>query len=446
MISQLLSMVKLPATSEPGPAAPAAHCDRAQTGGFSALLAMLGNGEAGAETAAIPSDESEAAEGGEVDARSDAEADPGSALAATGNILPPALPVLAAPADGSTEAAPVAPATPATTTIAVENAAALPDGLAVASPASAVSKDIAPATVTAPPAQAAAPAFLAGQTIAPANHRADAPVPQGAARAEPASAPAVSLQVAPLPAAAEQPAAARETAPATVARGGDTAAVQQATPQTGDRPAQRDPSDEQRAAPEAGPKPLSRAGAEAAPAPVSAASPAPVLAAAPAPLGAEGTQPVAAARPGLETQVARELGRIVDSLSAAREAITAKTATLAIDHAEFGELSLRFDQRRDGQIAVQLSAADPDAHRAITAAVADRPAFNQADPGTASAQQQQAGTNGSARGAAAERDGGNANGNGNGNAARHERQDQQRGSGASDQSSRGGERRSGIFA
>ncbi|MEC9067917.1 MAG: hypothetical protein VX569_11625, partial [Pseudomonadota bacterium] len=125
----------------------------------------------------------------------------------------------------------------------------------------------------------------------------------------------------------------------------------------------------------------------------------------------EGATPFPADKPAIETQLARELGRIVDSLASAREAVTAKAATLALDHAEFGDLSLRFDQRRDGQLSVQLSAADPEAHRAIAAAVAERPApaFAQGDGAPANGAGQ-AGSGPSARGGA-EREG-NADGHG----------------------------------
>jgi hypothetical protein len=155
---------------------------------------------------------------------------------------------------------------------------------------------------------------------------------------------------------------------------------------------------------------------------------------------AEIAQPASGERPTFESQIARELSRIVDSLSVAREAAAAKTATLALDHAEFGEMSLRFDQRRDGQLAVQLAAADADSHRAVAAAVADRPGFAQADHG--SQQQAQSGSNGAARGGVADRDGQNP---GN-NSPRHERNEQQRGNGRAHDAGRGNGGRSGIFA
>lgn len=70
------------------------------------------------------------------------------------------------------------------------------------------------------------------------------------------------------------------------------------------------------------------------------------------------------------TLTPHDLAQVVERLAAAREAFAPAAAAIAIDHAEFGELSLRFEQRRDGQLAVQLAATDPEAHRAIVAAVA----------------------------------------------------------------------------
>lgn len=64
-----------------------------------------------------------------------------------------------------------------------------------------------------------------------------------------------------------------------------------------------------------------------------------------------------------------DIAAVVDRLAAARDALAPAAATLAIDHAEFGELSLRFDQKADGGLSVQVAAATPEAHRAISQAV-----------------------------------------------------------------------------
>src|SRR5690606_24442583 len=47
----------------------------------------------------------------------------------------------------------------------------------------------------------------------------------------------------------------------------------------------------------------------------------------------------------------------------------AKTA-LSVDHAEFGEVSIRIEQSASGRLSAELSAADPELQRAVSAAVA----------------------------------------------------------------------------
>ena len=296
----------------------------------------------------------------------------------------------------------------------------------------------APAAI-APVAEGAKASLAAAATVvSAANRNSREPVPaQHAATDKPNAAPSVAIQVAPL-AAGSGESGARST-------GADAEANEDAEKfAAADRPTARERNAAERIAPELATKVAARATAEAPlaqPAPVQAAAQPVAVAAQPTP--AVAAEPAAAAsieRPGIESQLTRELSRIVDSLSAAREAFTAKSATLALDHADFGELSLRFDQRRDGQLAVQLSAADPDTHRAVAAAVADRPAFGQADAGS-SANQQQAGANASARGNATDRESGNS-----GNAPRSERGEQQRHGASTDDTDASGQRRSGIFA
>ena len=60
----------------------------------------------------------------------------------------------------------------------------------------------------------------------------------------------------------------------------------------------------------------------------------------------------------------------LDRLVAAREALMPAEAALAIDHADFGEVSIRFEQSSDGRLSAELRAADPELQRAVTAAVA----------------------------------------------------------------------------
>lgn len=144
------------------------------------------------------------------------------------------------------------------------------------------------------------------------------------------------------------------------------------------------------------------------------------------------------AKPAFQSDALQDLTRIVDRLAAAREAFAPTAAALAVKHAEFGELSLRFDQHRDGHLAVQLSANDPEAHRAVAAAVSDRSASAMADSHTGTGQSP---SQSQARGTAAERDA-----NGNGNTARHEQAQQRRPAAQDGQPGTVDRRRPGIFA
>ena len=460
MISQVLPQSKLPSILDLGGAKPVDGGEGGgDAGGFSALLASLG------DAVAVPEGEAEAG-GGPAAAKADDAATPeiGTALpglAATGNILPPRIEVIAgataevAVAASDVAVDPVATTAPDTQIVEEEATgeepqaadgedAAPSDEASVAASVEAIEVLLAPTLVAAPAAAApvaeGAKASLAAAAtvVSAANCNSREPVPaQHAATDKPSAAPSVAIQVAPL-AAGSGESGARST-------GADAEANEDAEKfAAADRPTARERNAAERIAPEFATKVAARATAEAPlaqPAPVQAAAQPVAVAAQPTP--AVAAEPAAAAsieRPGIESQLTRELSRIVDSLSAAREAFTAKSATLALDHADFGELSLRFDQRRDGQLAVQLSAADPDTHRAVAAAVADRPAFGQADAGS-SANQQQAGANASARGNAADREGGNS-----GNAPRSERSEQQRHGASTDDTDASGQRRSGIFA
>ncbi|MXP41574.1 hypothetical protein GRI75_07955 [Altererythrobacter soli] len=176
---------------------------------------------------------------------------------------------------------------------------------------------------------------------------------------------------------------------------------------------------------------------------VEAAPQAPSAAAAQS-LPAESSQagrPVETARPALHSDALQDLTRVVERLAAAREAFAPTAAALAVTHDEFGEISLSFDQQRDGQLAVRLSASDPDAHRAVAAAVGERSAAAATTDSHTGGSQSQA----QPRGAAAERDatGGNS-------AQRHpERQDQaqqRRSARHGSPSGNGDTARAGIFA
>lgn len=86
---------------------------------------------------------------------------------------------------------------------------------------------------------------------------------------------------------------------------------------------------------------------------------------------------------------------LVDRLVAAREAMQPQSVTMAVRHAEFGAVQLRFQQDASG-LSVAMASADPDFARAVSVAVppvqpasaGDNASFNQSgrgDPGSASA-------------------------------------------------------------
>ncbi|MCB2087986.1 MAG: hypothetical protein R3E18_08165 [Sphingomonadaceae bacterium] len=62
------------------------------------------------------------------------------------------------------------------------------------------------------------------------------------------------------------------------------------------------------------------------------------------------------------------IAHLVDQLSAAREAFAPVQAQLSLDHAEFGEIDLRFSQARGGALQVEMTAEDPALPRALAAA------------------------------------------------------------------------------
>ncbi len=389
MISQLLSQSKAPSVLDLGAAAPATGGEAGVQGAFSRLLSALGAAVQGGQA------EEPTSETPEIAVEDEGEAVPVIALpdiAGTGKILP-------ADAEALPEAA--------------ENAGAAEAALTTLA--------LTPPQVVQP--AAGEPVAKAGHASAPATAASALPfVPQLPAglplpaqaegeAAKPAT-PAVAIQVAPLPATGETAAAPRDPALAADKPAVELAAKFQPAGASAERG--RDPAAGDRPAAEPAVKAPSRIVAEPAsvqtPAPV---QPAALAAATPAGAASDAAPSFTADKPAVETGIARELSRIVDSLASAREAMAGKGATLALDHAEFGELSLRFDQRRDGQLGVQIAAADPEAHRAVAAAVADRPAFTQGDGSAPGSQQNaQSGGNASARGGSlADRDGGSAEGN-----------------------------------
>ncbi len=158
---------------------------------------------------------------------------------------------------------------------------------------------------------------------------------------------------------------------------------------------------------------------------------------------ASAAHPVMGVRSSLEVPALRDLARIVDSLASAREALSAQSATLALDHAEFGEMSLRFDQRPNGLLSVQLSAADRDAHQAIAAAVAERPiaAPGEAAGSTGQSQSHSGGAT-TARSGSADRDGQAPSRE----TDQQQRQDRHRGTTRGEEAAPRGDGRPGIYA
>lgn len=137
-----------------------------------------------------------------------------------------------------------------------------------------------------------------------------------------------------------------------------------------------------------------------------------------------------------------DLTSVVDRLVAAREAFAPVTAAMTVQHGELGDLSLRFDQHRDGHLAVQLSASDPDAHRAIVAAVSDA-GFRSSADGQTGTSQQPTQSQAQARGHSAEREPGQP---GNGSATRHDQPQQRRPASQAQQRPADDRRRAGVFA
>lgn len=477
MISLAISQTKILSLVELGSGAPIKGGEDPkgiEIGGFSAILAGLSQrasdapaapeGVAGTELAA-------AGQAGEASVTGEQAA----AIAATGKFLPPILPVLAAPAgergsdpqsstgmadDGQGDAgsdgrghvagevAPVSAALSALVALVVPDAAAspgtvpvshtvpdtvsastrpLPQVAATLPPAAGKDGEAAPAPLATARGEAAPAPSVAVHVAAQAGNDGDRPA-RHASTGEPHKAPERTAK----PAAKAAPETASAQSTLTQPASTQSASTQPASPQSASAQSTLTQSASALSAP-----------AQGAPTPTAPAAPVAGQAASGAERLADGAQPFAPPRPSPDTQVTRELGRIVDSLASAREALTARSATLAVSHDEFGALSLRFEQRRDGQLVVQLSAADPEAHRAVAAAVAERPAYAQSDTGGANGQPGQSASGGAGRGAAAERDG---SGGGN-HAARQDRGEQpQRGQARSETTGTGSKGRSGIYA
>jgi hypothetical protein len=412
MISLATSTTNTRIAPEPAEAKPA-HADAGRAkDSFSAVLAQQGpqkaasKDEAGSKAKPAPRD-------GETTAAPDAAKTPASLLsgiampqtAKTGKSLPVALPGTAGEADGesdtetSEEAATQAAVDLALATVIVPQAPLPADAPAL------------PETENAAQGTGAARARLAASHLPFPPQGAAPATGEAQAAGDKASGASVAIQMAPQPTAQAAgtgaDAQAESDAPAAHPR---DAAIERTLLQPATADAARQADFASLAAP-------------------SLSTPAPAISA------------MGDAKASMQVDALRDLTRIVDSLAAAREVFAPATEALSIDHAEFGELSLRFDQRRDGALSVQLSASTPDAHRAVAQAVGAQSFHSAADgqPQGQSPAQSQPQT--AARGGMADRDGASSN-------ARHEQpaaqQQQQRG--ASPQPRRSGQQPAGIFA
>ena len=109
-----------------------------------------------------------------------------------------------------------------------------------------------------------------------------------------------------------------------------------------------------------------------------------------APVSAASADPISAV-PGAQAASApaqvfapADITAALDRLVAAREALMPAEAAVAIDHSEFGKISIRFEQSPDGQLSAELRAADPEVQRAVTAAVATDRGFSMTSEGDGS--------------------------------------------------------------
>jgi len=95
------------------------------------------------------------------------------------------------------------------------------------------------------------------------------------------------------------------------------------------------------------------------------------------------TDPLAATAPARaepQQMAMQDLTQIVERLTAAREAAAPAATQLAVEHAEFGPLSLSIQQGERGELAIAVAAADRDSQAALVAAIAqaEAPGFEQA--------------------------------------------------------------------
>lgn len=364
-------MIQPTAPTAPAPAVTAGAVlaaqpgDSAETADFGALLTMQ-------LQAPAPTDGAAAALPGAIPAAIAAIAAP-----ATGKILPPVLP----------DALPDAQALPEPATLAIPT---LPAALLKARPA-------APAA-QADPEQPATPPE--------AEAEADAE-PEAASDAAPRAPELAAMIAAAVPAApqpVEQAPTTAPMAPASASAAMPHPAAPAAAPSSASQPAPQ-PAPQLASLPEA-----AKAERDAAVQQVRLIDPAqtqPVAATETvlsAPQGTRDPAPAAlTATPAAERP--HDFTALVDRLVAAREAMQPQSVTMAVRHAEFGAVQLRFQQDTSG-LSVAMSSADPDFARAVSAAALPVQAASATD--TASFSQHgrgEAGSGGNADGSAQPRSG-----------------------------------------
>lgn len=375
-LSLILNMAANPAAANPASAVPAQGQIPPEMASFQDFLALMGlsplatgDGEEQPEGEAAASDPADLA---------------AMVLPDTGNILPPALPVLPVAPD-----LPLVPAAPqgdpagqgASPVLLCQPQSRQPQPAA----ALAARTDPAPLTPAPPLARPAAPTGQVELADVPAT----APQPQ-TRPADPAQ-PRLQVDLV-LPAASQPLPPAAPVAQLQVTAQPVLAQLLQAAP----RMAPRKGADE----PSVAPSPVITSAAEPVAA-VQAATPAPVL-----PVSAASAIAVAqpdtppAAQPGALALAApdavaapprHDFAAVIDKLAEARELARPGRADMHVAHREFGQVSVQFELAGQA-LKVAMTSADPGFAPAVQAALADRPVAAMADAARADSQASRADT------------------------------------------------------
>ncbi len=389
----MLPLSALPAPTAPNPGADLPAGQPGSSAEGADFLALLAQQAGDATAAALPANTTPGAM-----IMANAVADPAAALPATGNILPPGLPLLPQgsemlPDDAAPPPAPQ-PAAPPAVAIAVR-LGQLPLARQIQHPRAAdpeaAAKDAPEAEVDA--AALAASEDLPGLTSAPeATVVLSTPVPLAALPEDAApdaeaimTAAAPRSQPLPLPAAAQQGA---QTQPSPLGTYAPLLSPAPAAPLGAEAPFTALPSaappPAQLLAPAGDAAPRVAANLRVALNTRSDQREEPLLPAADAVLpGVAPQAPAAPAAPGPLAPAApvtrpHDFGALVDQLVAAREAMQPQAVSIAVRHADFGPVQLHFRQD-DGALSVQLASPDPDFARAVSQAIPPVQAAQNAD-------------------------------------------------------------------